>query len=416
MDIYKHEKRNLALVLSGRLESIVGAAALMVAMPLYILDLTKSGTIMGVVTVLELLPRLFVLPFGGVIGDRVNRKWWMVGLDELRGVILLLMWLISLRGGLNLPVLFIFISVLSILDGLFSGPTAAMFGDVVRKEHMKLATSLNSATHGFGNIIGPVLGGVLYGMFGFKNVLLFTAFLYIFSGITELFIIYQFTPKKEEFHFFSEIGEGIKFVFNNKGLRFLFLFAIVINFLASPLFMVVFPYLSRVIFKFSSTQYGSLQMFATVGALIGNFSIILFLRKLSSKALIVTGLTLQTAFIIMFSIIIMPWFGLKANIIYWIFAGAFFIINYFNVLVNVPINANLQILIPSELRSRVFSVLEFLATCMMPLSSLIYGYLLDKISPLWFFLSINIITAFVVLAFILNAPHEAYDPNLATKV
>ncbi|MCX7653888.1 MAG: MFS transporter [Fervidobacterium sp.] len=414
MDIYKHEKRNLALVLSGRFESIVGAAALMVAMPLYILDLTKSGAIMGFVTVFQILPRLLVLPFGGVIGDRVNRKWWMVGLDELRGILLLLMWLILQRGFLSLPVLLIFIGILSILDGLFSAPTAAMFGDVVRKEHMKLATSLNSASHGLGNIVGPMLGGLIYGMYGFKNVILFTGVLYIFSGVTEMFIVYRFSPNSEKLKFFSEIGEGIAFVWNNRGLRFLFFFAIILNFLASPLFMVVFPYLSRIVFKFSAAQFGSLQTFATVGALLGNISIIVFLRKVSSKGLITTGLVLQSLFSIVFSFVIMPWVGLSTLNIYLMFAGALVIISFFNVLVNIPINANLQILIPSELRSRVFSVLEFLATCMIPLSSLIYGYLLDKIQPLWFFLSVNILTLFVVLIFIVNAPQEAYDPNLVT--
>ncbi|MEN3042509.1 MAG: MFS transporter [Fervidobacterium sp.] len=414
MDIYKYEKRNLALVLSGRFESIVGAAALMVAMPLYILDLTKSGAIMGFVTVFQILPRLLVLPFGGVIGDRVNRKWWMVGLDELRGILLLFMWLILQRGLLSLPILLIFIGILSILDGLFSAPTAAMFGDVVKKEHMKLATSLNSASHGLGNIVGPVLGGLIYGMYGFKNVILFTGVLYIFSGFTEMFIVYRFSPKNEKFKFFSEIREGIAFVWNNSGLRFLFFFAIILNFLASPLFMVVFPYLSRIVFKFSAAQFGYLQTFATVGALLGNISIIVFLRKVSSKGLITTGLVLQSLFSIIFSVVIMPWVGLSTLNIYLIFAGALVIISFFNVLVNIPINANLQILIPSELRSRVFSVLEFLATCMIPLSSMIYGYLLDKIQPLWFFLSVNILTLFVVLIFIINAPQEAYDPNLVT--
>lgn len=409
--IYKHEKRNLALVISGRFESIFGAAALMVAMPLYILDLTKSGTIMGLVSVLQLLPRLFTLPFGGVLGDRVNRKWWMVSIDELRGMILLIMWVTAVANRLSLPILFVFISALSILDGLFSGPTGAMFGDVVRKENMKLATSLNSASHALANIIGPIVGGALYGFYGFKNVLLFTGILYIFSGITEMFIIYKHTPKKSELKFFKEIGEGINFVWKNKGLKFLFTFAIVINFIASPLFMVVFPYFARVMFKFSSSQYGMLQMFGTVGALIGNLSIIFFLKKVSSKKLIATGLLVQSALLVLFSTIIMPFFGLTSKFVYLINAATIFLVGFFNILVNVPINANLQILVPSNYRSRVFSVLEFLSICMVPISSFFYGYLIDKVSPFLFFLSINVVTLFISLVFVFTAPEEAYEPT-----
>lgn len=413
VDIYEHEVRNLSLILSGRFESIVGAAALMTALPLYVLDLTKSGTIMGLVTMLELIPRLFVLPFGGVIGDRVNRKWWMVLMDELHGILILSIWFLSLKIKINLATLMFFIIVSSVIDGLFSGPTAAMFGDVVKKEHMKLATSLNAVSRNFANIIGPIIGGLLYGRYGFSNVLLITGLLYIFSGITEMFILYHFEPRHRKFNFFFEIGEGIKFVRSHSGLRFLFLFAVVLNFLASPLFMVVFPYLSRVTFKFSAQQYGILQVFATIGAMLGNFAIIFLLRRASSKTLIVSGLTLQSTLAIFFSVLILPPFGISRVAVFWIFAIAVFLISFFNVLVNIPVNANLQILVPSRLRSRVFSVLEFLATCMMPISSFLYGFILDKLNPLWFFFSVNLLTAVIVVTFIIKAPQEAYEPKVS---
>jgi len=131
--IYQHEKRNLALVISGRFESLVGASALMVAMPLFVLDRTGSGTIMGLFSVLQILPRILSTPFGGVLGDRMNRKHIMVLVDELRGMILFLLWLIGVFGKIDIPLLLIFTAVLSLLDGIFDGPTGAMFGDVVRK-------------------------------------------------------------------------------------------------------------------------------------------------------------------------------------------------------------------------------------------------------------------------------------------
>jgi len=105
---YKYEKRNLALIISGRFESVLGAAALLVAMPLYILDKTGSGTIMGIFTVLGILPRLFATPIGGVIGDRLNRKTIMVLLDELRGLLLFILWLIAINDKMSVGVLLAF--------------------------------------------------------------------------------------------------------------------------------------------------------------------------------------------------------------------------------------------------------------------------------------------------------------------
>lgn len=410
-EIYQHEKRNLALVISGRFESLVGASALMVAMPLFVLDKTGSGTIMGVFSVLQILPRILSTPIGGVLGDRLNRKHIMVLVDELRGVILFLLWLIDIFGKIDIPLLLIFTAFLSLLDGIFDGPTGAMFGDVVRKEHMKRATSFNAMANSGANIIGPVLGGLLYGFYGFKNVVLMASILYFLSGISEMFIIYRFTPKDGKVHPFRELGEGIKFVTANKGLKFLFTFAIVINFISSPLFGVVLPYIVRTVLQFSSTQYGLLQTFFTVGALFGNFLILIALHKVSSKILMVGGLIIQEIVGVIFSIMIMPVFGFSKSILFMIFSTCSFLISLFNVLVNTPLNANLQILVPSELRSRVFSVLSVMAMGITPISSALYGYLIDRLDPFWFFFSINFLGLIVSLIFVILAPDEAYNPN-----
>lgn len=410
----RYEKRNLFLVLSGRFESILGVAALSVALPLYVLDLTKSATVMGLVSFLGLVPRLVVLPFGGVIGDKVNRKWWMVLMDELHGLLMLSVWFLTRFRAPGLFVVAFLVVVSAIIDGLFSGPTAAMFGDVVRKEHMKVATSLNAMTRALALIVGPVLGGVLYGRLGFSNVILFTGVLYVFSGITEMFIVYPTVKRNGGGKILQDILEGVGFVWSNRGIRYLFTFAIVLNFILSPLFSVVFPYLTRVVFKLSSTQYGSLQTFATAGALLGNILIVLFLRAVSSRSLVNLGLLMQTAFSVALSVFILVVQGLSNRAAYVVFSSAFAVISFFNVLVNTPLNASLQLLVPSELRSRVFSVLELLASCMIPLSSLLYGYLLDKVPPLWFFFAMNVAGFFVALAFILGAPKGVFDTVSAT--
>ncbi|HOH53197.1 MAG TPA: MFS transporter [Fervidobacterium sp.] len=409
--IYQHEKRNLALVISGRFESLVGASALMVAMPLFVLDRTGSGTIMGLFSVLQILPRILSTPFGGVLGDRMNRKHIMVLVDELRGMILFLLWLIGVFGKIDIPLLLIFTAVLSLLDGIFDGPTGAMFGDVVRKEHMRRATSFNAMANSGATIIGPILGGMLYGFYGFQNVILMTSILYFLSGISEMFIIYKFTPKEGEVHVFKELGEGIKFVVANRGLKFLFTFAIAINFITSPLFGVVFPYIVRTVLQFSSTQYGLLQTFFTIGALLGNFLILIVLHKVSSKILMIGGLIVQELIGVVFSIMIMPVFGFSKSMLFIIFSTSSFLISLFNVLLNTPLNANLQILVPSELRSRVFSVLSVMAMGITPISSALYGYLIDRLNPFWFFFSINLLGLIVSLFFVILAPDEAYNPN-----
>jgi len=82
-------EKNFVLFALGRLVSLVGSGIQMVAIPLYILDLTGSGAAMGIFTLLGMIPRLLAAPFAGVIGDRWNRKKIMVWTDFLRGILIL---------------------------------------------------------------------------------------------------------------------------------------------------------------------------------------------------------------------------------------------------------------------------------------------------------------------------------------
>ncbi len=51
-----------------------------------VLELTGSGTAIGVVVALQTLPILFLGPYGGVIADRVDKRKLMIVLQSLMGV------------------------------------------------------------------------------------------------------------------------------------------------------------------------------------------------------------------------------------------------------------------------------------------------------------------------------------------
>lgn len=79
------KSKNLWMYIGGRFISLMGSGVQMIAIPLYILDLTKSGTLMGVFSILTLVPALITAPFSGIIGDRRNRRNIMIAMDLGRG-------------------------------------------------------------------------------------------------------------------------------------------------------------------------------------------------------------------------------------------------------------------------------------------------------------------------------------------
>ncbi len=402
------ETKNLILFLSGRFESLLGASALAVAFPLYVLDLTGSGTIMGIFTLVGNLPRFFILPFAGVIGDRFNRKHLMVWLDAIRGFIYLFGALLAFMKILNVPVLLLLVGIIGLLDGLFDAPTSAMVADIVDKNNMRKAMSFNSSVSSIAYLIGPILGGVIYGFAGMKNVLVFTGLFFLFSAFTEIFIEYTWVKKESKVNVFGEIRQALGFVLSHGGLKFLFAFAAVLNLLASPLFSIVVPYIYRQKLQVSPQTFGVLQSSFTFGALIGSVIAGTILVKVSSKKMVSLGIVAQSTIFLTLSIVISPFVGLSRNLIV-LFSYIFFVLGGMaNIIVNIPIGTNLQLLIPSELRSRVLSLLSILSGGLVPLGAVLNGVIIDKVNPFIYFVVVNILIGVVSLLFVKFAPEETF--------
>ncbi|HCO70292.1 MAG TPA: MFS transporter, partial [Mesotoga infera] len=118
--------RNFWLFSVGRLVSLIGSGVQALAIPLYILDLTGSGTMMGTFAVITMLPRIVFGPIAGVLGDRFNRKLIMIYMDFARGAAILAMAYLADAEALTISILFIFQLLISTLDISFDPATAAM--------------------------------------------------------------------------------------------------------------------------------------------------------------------------------------------------------------------------------------------------------------------------------------------------
>ncbi len=417
-----YRKSNFVLFALGRLVSLIGAGIQTIVLPLYILDVTGSATTMGVFTLLSIIPRLAATPFAGVFGDRWNRKMIMVYADFGHGILLYLLFLIALSGQMTIALVFVSTALLSVLDAFFSGATSGMIPDIVPESHLKKANSTLGFVSSVSNIIGPVLGGILYGLTGIGGVFLINATCFTLSAISEIFIHYHPKLRSEKLTmtgFVNDLKEGASFVFRKRGLKALFLFAMVLNFISSPIFYIVFPFVLKTTIRFSSQQYGTLQSALVVGSLIGNLIIIKFLLKASNKKMLLGGLFSQYAFQYVFGItLFQPLFGWLQNqlfLYFWIVAVFFAIMGFFNTLVNVPIHTNLQVMTPTEIRSRVFSVLELLSQIMVPIGAVIYGFLMDHLPVHWFLIANNSLCVLVTVVFLWIAPPEVYDPHLEGK-
>ncbi|MCB2289423.1 MFS transporter [Clostridium sp. CS001] len=411
------KNNNLRMFIGGRFVSILGSGIQMIVLPLYILDITGSGALMGIFSVVTIVPALIMAPFSGILGDRKNRKNIMIVMDLGRGALICLLGILAMTGLFNIYSLFIVQIFISIMDSLFNSSSAALMPELVSKTELIEANSAKSGFDAASTILGPALGGAIYGIWGIKMVFYINSISFIISAILSMFITYnKKLVQKEEITMkllFKENSEVLKFIVNKKGLLQLFSFAMFANFLLAPLFDIILPYALKKGIGFTSQQYGFIMGFLALGILLGNIGISVYFKKLGLRKLMKYGLVIETSLRVLVCGLLLPKIaGLYGGATWGLFitiSVCCIAMEFFNAFLNTPISTNLQNLVPDEMRSRFFSILGMFSQGAMPLGALVFGTLLDYMKYYNVLIIVNTLSVLVALVFLIKACDEAFE-------
>jgi MFS family permease len=156
--------RDFMLLWSGQAISLLGTGITQTAFPLLVWDLTHSAALVGLVGGLGTLPYLFLsLPAGAMV-DRWDRKRVMVLCDSGRALNLISLIVALALGHLMVGQLVINALIEGTLFVFFNLAEIACLPRVVTEKQLSAATAQNEATQGTTFLLGPVLGGALYGL------------------------------------------------------------------------------------------------------------------------------------------------------------------------------------------------------------------------------------------------------------
>lgn len=125
-----------------------------------------TPTSLSIVLAAQAIPLILMLPFGGVIADRLGRARvvWMT--DGLLSIFVMTTAILFITGHANVPIL-AFIGFLSgILNGMWYPAMSGFTPDVVPDEQLQSANSLISISSNVGFIAGASVGGLLVALIG----------------------------------------------------------------------------------------------------------------------------------------------------------------------------------------------------------------------------------------------------------
>ena len=317
---------------------------------------TIGKTVLGIYQISELVTGILVNPFGGVISDRFSRRKILMTTDLVCGLLCLAISFI--RNDRWMIAALIFANIVQVIAFGFSRPAnKAIITEVVEKEeivtynaHLELVLQVVSVS-------SPVFSFLVLQFASLHATLLLDALTFFIA-----FVLVAFLPKEEakvqekkQFtvkDIFSDIKEGLDYIWHQKDIFFLLLVASGVNF-----FFAAFEFL----LPFSNRLYGVKGAYATIltlgaigsilGALVANkiassMKILLFLLIMAGVGVFMMGLPLPT---------------------YLSFSGNL-VCEFFVTIFDIHVFSQVQTKVEDDYLGRVLSTIYTLAVLFMPIA------------------------------------------------
>jgi MFS family permease len=355
----------------GQALSLIGTWMQTVALSWLVLELTGSGTALGLVTALERLPVLLVAPYGGVVADRVDKRRLLVLVQAMMASLALALGLLTVSG----VVAFWHVCVLGLLLGLsnaFENPARQAFIlEMVGPEDLRNAVALNSVIAAAARAVGPAVAGVLIAVTGTGVCFLVNAGTFV-GVIYALLAMERATLRTTDAapRARGQLREGLRYVARTPSLRVPLLMMAFVGMLTYE-WQVVLPVVARDVFQGDASTYGWMTSAMGVGAVVGG----LLLAGRGS-----TGLLPLTQHAAVFGIVILvaavaP--GLPLML------GALTLVGAASVAFLAVANSTLQLACHAEMRGRVMALfaVAFLGTT--PIGGPIAGAVSEHLGGRW---------------------------------
>lgn len=158
--------RNYRIYAAGAFVSNIGTWMQRVAQDWLILQLTQSGTALGITTGLQLLPALLLSPIAGVVADRYPKRTILRITQLAMALPAVLLGVLAVTGVAQAWHVYIIAFVFGV-GTAFDAPARQSFVvEMVGKDDLANAVGLNSASFNSGRMIGPALAGLMIAALG----------------------------------------------------------------------------------------------------------------------------------------------------------------------------------------------------------------------------------------------------------
>lgn len=214
-----HRNRNFTLLYVGQFISWIGSVITSVALPYQIYHLTQSTLMVGLLSLVQLLPLIFTALIGGVFADRYHRRQLLIVTECVMVLGALCLTWNAHQASPHIIFLFIVASLMSAFNGLHRPALDSLAQQVVdRKDYMTLA-ALGSFKRNMCLVVAPAIAGLVISFYGLTVTFLLDVLTFVVS-LTALLMMSHIPkpPHTQDESTWDALKSGCRYAFSRQEL------------------------------------------------------------------------------------------------------------------------------------------------------------------------------------------------------
>lgn len=401
--------RNSLLYLSATLTSNLGSNIYIIAISLYILNMTGSGVSFAVNMAISYVPRILLGAFSGVLADRVSKKILCIVLDFLSGICIIGLLLVANIWGLKIEFLYITSFILSIISTFYGTALTSSLPSLVSKGSLGRINSISQLSSSISSILGAVIGGIIYGFVPINLFLMINCISFFISAGVIKFLNFEpnknasrsLSEKNPKFSLFLDIKEMFQMLKKLKIISITLKISVLYNFIVQAGVLVMMPFMANRVLKLSSAEFGLIEGSLSLGIMVSSILLSVFKNNSSITKSVIRSFVLIGIIIALFSVPSLLMNLLPKAALTIIMATLVFLLGFVIILLNVPLLIMVQRETPPELLGRIFGFMTTVSSLSLPFGLIMFGLLTKYLDSVVIFCFIGIFSALtgVVLAF-----------------
>jgi len=365
LSVFQH--RNYRLFFSGQLVSLMGTWITNVTQGWLVYSLTHSPLLLGVTSFAGQIPVFFLAAFGGAISDRFDRRRLLLITQTLACAESLALAVLTLTHLITIWEIVCLALFQGFINAFDVPARQAMTVEMVGREDLRHAISLNSMMFNLARIVGPTVAGILIALAGAGVCFALDAASYGAVIVSLCLMAFAAKPLRKHAQPFKSVLLGFRYAWGEREIR-VSLLLIALCSAGGASYLPLLPAIARDVLHQGSEGLGFLYGAVGMGALLGAYA----LARVPDRHLFATPVVAACCFglsLIAFSqshIFRLSWLLLLPSAFSLMLLGG-------------STNTIIQLLSRDDMRGRVVAFYAMGFMGMMPWGSLILGWVAEHV-------------------------------------